>query len=37
MKEMLTNKILTGLPDADFARLMPMLEPVWRSSKPLTR
>jgi CRP-like cAMP-binding protein len=28
MKEMLTNKILTGLPDADFARLMPMLEPV---------
>jgi CRP-like cAMP-binding protein len=28
MKEMLTNKILTGLPDADFARLMPRLEPV---------
>lgn len=28
MKEMLTNKILTGLPDAGFARLMPLLEPV---------
>jgi len=28
MKEMLTNKILTGLPDAEFARLMPLLEPV---------
>lgn len=28
MKEMLTNKILTGLPDAEFARLMPHLEPV---------
>ncbi|HZT58178.1 MAG TPA: Crp/Fnr family transcriptional regulator [Pyrinomonadaceae bacterium] len=28
MKNMLTNKILTGLPDADFARLMPLLEPV---------
>jgi CRP-like cAMP-binding protein len=28
MKEMLTNKILRGLPDAGFARLMPLLEPV---------
>lgn len=28
MKEMLTNKILTGLPDAEFARLMPLLQPV---------
>lgn len=28
MKEMLTNRILTGLPDAEFARLMPLLEPV---------
>lgn len=28
MKEMLTNKILTGLCDADFARLMPLLHPV---------
>ncbi|MFN2597906.1 MAG: Crp/Fnr family transcriptional regulator [Pyrinomonadaceae bacterium] len=28
MKEMLTNKILTGLPDAEFARLLPLLEPV---------
>ncbi|HEX8180890.1 MAG TPA: Crp/Fnr family transcriptional regulator [Pyrinomonadaceae bacterium] len=28
MKEMLTNKILTGLTDAEFARLMPLLEPV---------
>ena len=28
MKEMLTNKILTGLGDADFARLMPLLHPV---------
>ncbi|MCA1564406.1 MAG: Crp/Fnr family transcriptional regulator [Acidobacteria bacterium] len=28
MKEMLTNKILNGLPDAEFARLMPLLEPV---------
>jgi len=28
MKEMLTNKILTGLRDADFARLMPFLHPV---------
>ena len=28
MKEMLTNKILTGLSDADFARLMPHLHPV---------
>lgn len=28
MKEMLTNKLLTGLPDAEFARLMPLLEPV---------
>ena len=28
MKEMLTNKILTGLHHADFARLMPLLQPV---------
>ena len=28
MKEMLTNKILTGLSNADFARLMPLLHPV---------
>src|SRR5215213_1951269 len=28
MKEMLTNKLLSGLPDAEFARLMPLLEPV---------
>jgi CRP-like cAMP-binding protein len=28
MKEMLTNKILTGLRDADFERLMPLLQPV---------
>lgn len=28
MKEMLTNKILTGLRDADFACLMPLLHPV---------
>jgi CRP-like cAMP-binding protein len=28
MKEMLTNKILTGLPDAEYMRLMPFLEPV---------
>lgn len=28
MKEMLTNKLLSGLRDADFARLMPLLEPV---------
>lgn len=28
MKEMLTNKLLTGLPDAEFERLMPLLEPV---------
>ena len=28
MKDMLTNKILTGLPEADFARLMPLLQPV---------
>jgi len=28
MKEMLTNKILNGLPDAEFMRLMPQLEPV---------
>ena len=25
---LLTNKILTGLPGADFARLLPHLEPV---------
>src|SRR5215216_2132512 len=28
MKEMLTNKLLSRLPDAEFARLMPVLEPV---------
>lgn len=28
MKEMLTNRLLTGLPDDEFARLMPLLEPV---------
>lgn len=28
MKEMLTNKILTGMHEADFARLMPLLQPV---------
>jgi len=28
MKEMLTNKILTGLNQADFERLMPLLQPV---------
>jgi CRP-like cAMP-binding protein len=28
MKEMLTNKILSRLPDAQFANLMPLLEPV---------
>lgn len=28
MKEMLSNEILSHLPDAEFARLMPMLEPV---------
>ncbi len=28
MKEMLTNKILTGLGDAEFKRLMPLLQPV---------
>ena len=28
MKEMLTNKILTGLRNADFERLMPFLQPV---------
>ena len=28
MKEMLTNKVLTGLRDADFARLVPLLHPV---------
>jgi CRP-like cAMP-binding protein len=33
MKEMLTNKILTGLPDAEFARLMPLLEPVALSAE----
>jgi hypothetical protein len=32
MKEMLTNKILTGLPDAEFMRLMPLLEPVTLSA-----
>ena len=32
MKEMLTNKILRGLPDADFARLMPLLEPITLSA-----
>ena len=28
MKEMLTNKLLSRLDDAEFARLMPLLEPV---------
>jgi CRP-like cAMP-binding protein len=28
MKEMLTNKILTGLHNTDFERLMPLLQPV---------
>lgn len=28
MSEMLTNRILAGLPDADFDRLLPLLEPV---------
>jgi CRP-like cAMP-binding protein len=28
MKEMLTNRILTGLSDDEFARLVPLLEPV---------
>ena len=28
MKEMLTNKVLSRLPDAEFAQLMPLLEPV---------
>jgi CRP-like cAMP-binding protein len=28
MKQMLTNKILTGLRDAEFTRLMPFLQPV---------
>jgi len=28
MKEVLTNKILSGLRDADFDRLMPLLQPV---------
>ena len=28
MKEMLTNKLLSRLPDAEFARVMPFLEPV---------
>jgi CRP-like cAMP-binding protein len=28
MKEMLSNRILKGLPDAEFQRLMPMLEPI---------
>ena len=28
MKEMLTNKILTGLREAEFARFMPLLQPV---------
>ena len=32
MKEMLTNKILTGLPDSEFARLMPLLQPVTLSA-----
>jgi CRP-like cAMP-binding protein len=32
MKEMLTNKILTGLRDAEFDRLMPLLHPVSLSS-----
>jgi CRP-like cAMP-binding protein len=28
MKEMLTNKVLTGLREAEFVRLMPLLQPV---------
>jgi CRP-like cAMP-binding protein len=28
MKEMLTNKVLTRMPDAEFTRLIPLLEPV---------
>jgi len=32
MKQMLTNKILTGLPVADFARLLPLLTPVTLSA-----
>jgi CRP-like cAMP-binding protein len=28
MKEMLTNKLLSRLPDAEFAHVMPLLEPV---------
>src|SRR5215211_3467538 len=28
MKEMLTNKILTGLREMDFTRLMPLMHPV---------
>jgi CRP-like cAMP-binding protein len=32
MKEMLTNKILTGLSGAEFARLLPLLEPVTLSA-----
>jgi CRP-like cAMP-binding protein len=28
MKEMLSNRILNQLPDADFARLLPLLQPV---------
>jgi CRP-like cAMP-binding protein len=28
MKEMLTNKLLSRLPDGEFAKLMPLLEPV---------
>lgn len=28
MKEMRTSKLLTGLPDAEFERLMPLLEPA---------
>lgn len=33
MKEMLTNKILTGLREAEFARLMPLLQPVSLSAE----
>jgi len=33
MKEMLTNKLLTGLPDTEFARLMPLLEPLSLSAR----
>jgi CRP-like cAMP-binding protein len=28
MKEMLTNKVITGLREAEFSRLMPLLQPV---------